>query len=161
MAEPSEHHQKEELCESSAVDVTAPFMATFKSWVACVVRDHIGACPLWHHMDSSWITDSGEERKVWRVDEPCVYGSEGTRLNFHPENFIGVGVPHKVRCGVISDNQHSSSPSWNHLKARSGNVFVESTWHRHMVLDTKSISEAVHLLCCDFCLNGNGLGGVS
>lgn len=73
----------------------------------------------------------------------------------------GLGVPHKVRCGVISDNQHSSCSSWNHLKAHSGNVFLESTWHHHMVLDTKLISEAVHLLCCDFCLNGNGLGGVS
>lgn len=91
MAEPSEHHQKEELCESSAVNVTAPLMAVIKSRVTCVVRDHIRACPLWHHMDSSWITDTGEEGKVWRVDEPCVCGSEGTRLNFHPETSSGVG----------------------------------------------------------------------
>lgn len=94
VAEPSEHHQKEKLCESSAVIVTAPFMAMVMSQGTWVGRGHIRACPLWHHVDSSWITDSGEEGKVWSVDEPYVHGGEGTRLNFHPENSIrGWGTP--------------------------------------------------------------------
>lgn len=64
-------------------------MAMIKSQVPSVPRDHIRAHPLWHHVDSSWITDAGEEGKVWSVGDPVCMG-----LNFHPENFIrGQGTP--------------------------------------------------------------------
>lgn len=74
VAEPSEHHQKEEPCESCAVKVTAPFMAMIQSQVPWVLRDHIRARPLWHRVDSSWITDTGEEGKGQSVGEPLCMG---------------------------------------------------------------------------------------
>lgn len=47
VAEPSKYHQNEELCESSAVSVTALFMITIKSQVSHNVRDHVRACHVW------------------------------------------------------------------------------------------------------------------
>lgn len=114
VAEPPKCHQSKELCESSAVSFTAPFMATIKLQSPVLLETTLKLVVSGYRTGSSWITNNGGGNSGVGMN-PVFMESREPGLSFQTAETVGILC--KVKCCEISNNQHSYF-SWSCLKTR-------------------------------------------